>query len=295
MKTKKIICPVCKSSEIKILRPNEVNSRKISFTYKFSKETKKTFQVNRCKNCSHVFCYPLPKNIYKNYKDVVDKVYLKYSESRKQSSEEILKKLKKYKNSGRILDIGCATGDFLLVAKEAGYKVEGLELSKWSSKLAEKKGIKVYRDTLKILSKKYPHRYDLITMWGVIEHFEYPSSELIYINKLLKKNGMLALWTGDVDSFTSKLLGKNWWYWQGQHIQYFTYKSMNVLAKQSGFKHLNTYLYPQAMNVNQLNDSLRRYALRNLILVFIKPFFLIKPIWYFRIPGEMFWIGKKIK
>ncbi len=295
MKTEKIICPVCNSNEIKILRPSEVNPKKISFTYKFTKETKKTFQVNRCSNCSHIFCYPLPKNIYKNYKDVVDQVYLKYSESRKQSAEEILKKLNMYKSHGRILDIGCATGDFLLVAKEAGYEVEGLELSKWSSKIAEKKGLKVYRDTMKVLSKKYPRRYDLITMWGVIEHFEYPSEEMIYINKLLKKNGILALWTGDVDSITSKLLGKNWWYWQGQHIQYFTGKSMDILTKKSGIKHLKTYLYPQAMNLNQLNDSLRRYAHRNLILVFIKPFFLIKHIWYLRIPGEMLWIGRKIK
>ncbi len=286
-------CPVCGSASLAIIKKNETNPKKISYTYEFSRESRKTLQVIRCAECTHVFCSPIPKDIYKNYKDVIDKNYLKYKDSRLLSAKEITKTLKKYKNKGRLLDVGCATGDFLLVAEKMGYQVEGLELSKWSSKIARDKGLKIYEQTLKAMSKKYPKRYDVISMWGVIEHFEKPFEEMTYVNKLLKKDGLLVLWTGDVESITSKVLGRKWWYWQGQHIQYFSHKSLNMLASSTGFKHISTSLYPQAMSFDQINNSLNRYKFKDFLLLLLFPFFMVNKIWYLKIPGEMFWIGKK--
>ncbi len=294
-KARKILgdCPVCKSTDLKTIRKSEANPNKISFNYEFSPESRKTLQIIRCLKCSHVFCYPIPKNIYKNYKDVVDEKYLKYNESRILSAREIINTLKKYKKSGRMLDVGCATGDFLITAQENGYKVEGLELSSWSSKIARDKKLKIYEKTLKDMSRKYPKRYDIISMWGVIEHFEKPFEEMNFINKLLKKDGVLVLWTGDVDSITSRVLGSKWWYWQGQHVQYFSHSSLNLLASLTGFKHVSTFRYPQAMSLSQLDNSLKRYRFKNLIIFFLKPVFILKSMWFLKIPGEMFWIGKK--
>jgi SAM-dependent methyltransferase len=205
----------------------------------------------------------------------------------------VLKKIKKYKSSGKLLDVGCATGDFLLEAKKFNYEVEGLELSKWSAKIAESYGLKIHRQTLESLASKYPKKYDVISLWGVIEHFEFPKDEMIFLNKLLKPGGLLVLWTGDVDGFISRLLRRKWWYWQGQHIQYFTGSSLNRLGEAHGFKHLSTFVYPVAVTWDQISNSLNRYKFKNIISVFIRPFFILKPIWYLRIPGEMFWIANK--
>ena len=167
-------CLVCGSTNIIELYPSDVDLEKLSFTYVKTPDSGKTFRTVECKECTHVFCFPLPNNLYKNYEDIIDEQYLKYTESIEISANKILPIIKKYKSSGIILDVGCATGQFLEEAKNFGYSVEGLELSRWSSDFVKRKGIRVYRERLKRLAKKFSGRYDVITLFGVIEHFENP-------------------------------------------------------------------------------------------------------------------------
>ncbi len=289
------ICPICASNNIVELYPSNIDQAKISFTYEFSPQSQKTFRVIRCIHCSHMFCSPLPKNIYKNYEDVVDKEYLRHVKTRELSAIAALKIINQYTQGKKLLDVGCATGDFLKIAKDFGYSVEGLELSYWSSEIAIKRGIKVYVETLKSLSKKMSKKYDVITLWGVIEHFENPKEEMEYLYNLLNPNGIIVLWTGNVDGLMSRLLGRKWWYWQGQHIQYFTNKSLNFLGKQTGFKNLAIKIYPIAATYEQMKNSLTRYRFQKFLLPFIKIIFSIKPIWYVRLPGEMLYIARKEK
>jgi 2-polyprenyl-3-methyl-5-hydroxy-6-metoxy-1,4-benzoquinol methylase len=286
-------CPVCNSSDVVQLYPANVELSKLSFTYTKTPDSNKTFRSVRCKKCMHVFCSPIPKNIYKNYEDVVDRQYLNYMDSLRISAGLVLPIIVKYKPKGRLLDVGCATGEFLTVAKDFGYSVEGLELSKWSSGIARKKGLRVYTESLKALAKKYPGCFDVVTLFGVIEHFEFPLEELGFLNTLLKPGGVLVIWTGDINSIMSKLLGRRWWYWQGQHIQYFSHKSLNHLAKVSGLKHIKTATYPFVATYGLMNNYLGRYYLRSWLMRFLKPVFLLKPIWVLRLPGEMLWIGRK--
>lgn len=287
------VCPICKSENVKEFYPADIDISKLTFTYEFSPDSQKTFRVVRCLNCSHVFCSPLPKNIYRNYEDVVDKEYLRHSQTRVLSSQSVLNIMRSYVPKGKILDIGCATGDFLKAARDLGYSVEGLELSRWSSEVVESRGIKVYKELLVSLSRRLPRRFDIITLFGVIEHFQNPFDEMLYINKLLKPGGVLVIWTGDVKGIISRILGRRWWYWQGQHVQYFTSKSLNNLAKLTGFKHIATKIYPIAATYEQVENSLRRYKFQKYLIPIIKLIFSIKPIWYLRLPGEMLWFGRK--
>lgn len=289
------ICPVCASNNILELYHSNIDLSRISFTYEFSPQSQKTFRVVRCASCTHVYCGPIPKNIYKNYVDVIDDEYLRHVKTRELSAKAALKTINDYAKGKVLLDVGCATGDFLNIANEFGYITEGLELSHWSSEIAKKRGIKVYKETLKSLSKRKVKKYDVITLWGVIEHFENPKEEMEYINKLLKRDGIIVLWTGNVDGLMSRLLGRKWWYWQGQHIQYFTNMSLDFLAKQTGFKSLSTSIYPIAATYEQMKNSLTRYRLGKYLLPFIKIIFSIKPIWYLRLPGEIFYIARKEK
>lgn len=286
-------CPICGSIDTCELYPKNLDIRKLVFTYEFSPESQKTFRVVRCRNCTHVFCSPLPKDIYKNYKDVIDKEYLCHTKTRKLSAKVVLDIIKSYIPLGKMLDVGCATGDFLEVARDSGYAVEGLELSHWSSEIARKKEIIVHESRLRDLTLKFQAKFDVITMWGVIEHFQDPFSEINYINKLLKPDGILAIWTGNVDGAMSRILGRRWWYWQGQHIQYFTYSSLNYLLEHVGFEHIVTKSYPIAASYEQVDNSLRRYKFRPYISFLIKILFNLRPIWYLRLPGEMLWIGRK--
>lgn len=287
------VCPVCFSHNTICIRPQTLDIKRLSFTYEFSPESQKTFRVLRCKDCTHVFCSPLPKDLYKNYEDVVDKEYIRHFKTRELSAEAVLKTIKKIIPTGKILDVGCATGDFLRVAKTNGYEAEGLELSKWSSEIASKNGLKVYRNTLKVHANKFKDKYDIITLWGVIEHFEHPDKEMKYINTLLKPGGYVILWTGNVDGLMSQILKHKWWYWQGQHIQYFTQKSLNYLAQKNGFEHIVTKTYPIAATFEQMENSVSRYKRNKYIIPLFKLVFSIAPVLYLRFPGEMFWIARK--
>jgi 2-polyprenyl-3-methyl-5-hydroxy-6-metoxy-1,4-benzoquinol methylase len=296
-KTKSVLvhCAVCSSKNTVELYPANIDVKKISFTYEFSPQSQKTFRVVKCRNCSHVFCAPLPKDLYKNYEDVIDHEYLRHTKTRELSAEAVVKVIKQYKPTGKLLDVGCATGDFLDVAKHNGYSVEGLELSKWSYKIAQSRGFTIHRKTLKTLASvsRNVGKYDVITLWGVIEHFENPQKEMQYLNKLLKPGGYLILWTGNVEGLMSKLLGRKWWYWQGQHIQYFTEKSLTLLGTNNGFEHLATKRYPIAATIEQMENSLSRYKRSKYITPFLRLAFSTTPIWYLRLPGEMFWIARK--
>ncbi|OGH02447.1 MAG: hypothetical protein A2798_02200 [Candidatus Levybacteria bacterium RIFCSPHIGHO2_01_FULL_37_17] len=286
-------CPVCSLQKTIQLYPADVDVKKLSFTYVKTPNSGKTFRSVKCLNCTHVFCSPIPKNIYKNYEDVVDSEYLKYTKSIRESAKIILPIIKKHVTSGLILDVGCATGEFLSIAKQFGYEVEGLELSKWSSEIARKRKLKVYNTLLKVLAKKHTNKYDIVTLFGVIEHFQDPRLEMKSLQKLLKPGGLLVVWTGDVDSISSKLLGKNWWYWQGQHIQYFSEKSLNHLAFNYGVRHIQSKIYPFVAFYGLVENSLSRYKIRPLIMALLTPLFLLKPRWTFYIPGEMLWFGVK--
>lgn len=287
-------CPICKSKNTNELYSSDLDLNKLTFTYEFTPLSQKTFRVIRCVDCSHVFCSPLPRNIYKNYEDVIDKEYLRHSQTRILTARAVLNLVRSYVSSGIMLDVGCATGDFLIEARKFGYSAEGLELSRWSCEIARKKGIPVYRERLKSLSQKFPQKYDVITMWGVVEHFENPLTEVRYINRLLKPGGILAIWTGNVDGIMSRILGRRWWYWQGQHIQYFTNDSLNSLTKYCGFENIAKNRYPIAATYEQLENSLKRYKFGKYALQIVKPLFAVKPIWYLRLPGEMLWLGRKI-
>ena len=285
-------CPICRSQNTVEWYPANIDPKKLTFSYNKTPQANKTFRVVRCCRCTHVFCSPIPKNIFKNYENVVDKSYLRYSSTRQLNAKHVLKIIQSYIPTGLLLDVGCATGDFLTVAKNSGYSAEGLELSKWSSEITKKKGIPVYTESLKQLANRFSGRYDIVTMWGVIEHFEHPLEEMIYIKKLLNPNGIIALWTGDVDSVTSRLLGRRWWYWQGQHVQYFTNSSLDYLAKLCGFEHIVTKIYPFLTTYELLKEALNRYRLPQWIVKMPRPFFAIKPLWTLRLPGEMFWIAR---
>ena len=207
-------CPVCGNENLTEMYPSQIgDADRVQFSYTFSPAHSKTFRTVSCHDCTHVFCSPIPENIGKSYVDVVDDEYLRHEDSRRLAAAEVIRALRRVDGPGskRLLDVGCATGDFLDCAQEAGYAVEGLEVSEWSAKIARNRGFQVHGEFLDTFVASHKGQYDVVTLWGVIEHFGRPLDELRHIRQLLKPNGILALWTGDISSITSRALGRKWW------------------------------------------------------------------------------------
>ncbi|MDI6752203.1 MAG: class I SAM-dependent methyltransferase [bacterium] len=158
--------------------------------------------------------------------------------SKKETFKGYLFLLKRYiePKGKKLLDIGTGKGYFLEIAQRLGFEIYGVEPSGYCSKTAQKK----FGENIlcgKIEDAKYgDERFDVITMTDLIEHISSPRSFLKEVNRVLKKDGVLLLTTPNFDSFTRKLLGKDWFQYKYEHIVYYNKKSIFYLLEKEGFK-----------------------------------------------------------
>lgn len=142
----------------------------------------------------------------------------------------------KYKNAGKVLDIGSSTGAMLSLFKDKGWEVQGIEPSKTSSKKAEDSGIPTLSTTFEKADIKN-FAYDVVIMNHVLEHVQNPLEFLKMANKLLKKDGIILIDIPNFGGFSASLFGANWQYiLPKEHIWHFTNISLKNILEKSGFK-----------------------------------------------------------
>lgn len=134
----------------------------------------------------------------------------------------------------KLLDIGCASGVLLSVAKDLGFRCWGVELSKYSSDIAKTKfGENIFCGML--ADAKYPDEFfDVITMTDLIEHVSDPAALLKEVNRILKPGGVVVTSTPDTNTFSAKLLGKHWHNYLPEHLYYFDKTSFRSLFANNG-------------------------------------------------------------
>ncbi len=126
------------------------------------------------------------------------------------NASRILPKLERTVQGRMLLDIGCATGFFLEVAKTRGWTVRGLEVSKYASEYARRElGLVVDTGSITLPPAGFP-KFDVITLWDTLEHLDRPDQALSNIHDLLRPGGVLALSTGDYGSLLRRLAGEKW-------------------------------------------------------------------------------------
>ena len=110
-------------------------------------------------------------------------------------------------NGVNVLDIGCGGGLFLVEAQKEGAKVEGLELSDSRAAYVKKhQNIPVVKRPVEdsYWDGKIEY-YEVITLWDVIEHVNFPLATLKSAIRLLKPGGIIAIDTPCRDSFYHRL------------------------------------------------------------------------------------------
>ena len=106
---------------------------------------------------------------------------------------------------GRVLDVGCAFGTFLKVARDRGWQPSGVEVSQYSSAAARKRwGLDVFTGDLSDAPLDN-ESFDLITFWDVIEHVLDPRRALERAWRLLRPGGCVLVTTDNFDCFISSL------------------------------------------------------------------------------------------
>lgn len=251
MKNKK--CPVCGKSKNKIFWGQrgyplaKCGNCSMVWDYQFEQENEAQYEKLYFKNDN-------PKGGYANYFDGM-------AINKKTFAHRLKKIEKKLGKKGKLLDVGCALGDCLMVARDLGWEdCQGLELSEYASSFAKKRGLNVSRGTL--FSKKFPKNYfDVVTMFDVIEHVDDPIKQLKEIYRILKPGGIVLLVTPDIGGFWSKLLGSNWYHYKpGEHLLYFSQEPTCLALKKVGFKKIQTYKTFHVMSLEYIFNRLRFYS-----------------------------------
>jgi 2-polyprenyl-3-methyl-5-hydroxy-6-metoxy-1,4-benzoquinol methylase len=139
----------------------------------------------------------------------------------------------------RLLDVGCSSGALMLSARRYGIDVEGVEPAHRAALAAQAVGFKVFPGTLAEASIP-SSSFQAVTLMEVIEHLSKPGEVLREIWRILEPNGILVIGTGNAASWTVRLMGGRWNYFQisrhGGHVSFFTPHSLGLLAARCGFR-----------------------------------------------------------
>tara|TARA_R110002049_G_scaffold243078_5_gene416854 strand:- start:1156 stop:1932 length:777 start_codon:yes stop_codon:yes gene_type:complete len=186
------------------------------------------FSLLKCEDCDFYGTWPKPTNeVYPQSRDE-SKAFIEIDTS--PWNNRLLKKIKKHKESGKLLEIGCNSGDFINMAKDNGYEVFGIEIDEVAAKQGISKGRNmIHGDFLKM---NITEKYDIIVANHVLEHI--PEIELIpkALKEVLAPNGVVIINVPNIDGNIVKIMKQNWCQMAPfTHIWFFTKKSMHKLFR----------------------------------------------------------------
>ncbi len=195
-------CPICDSNKWNI---DITGSKILALT--------DIYKVLICKDCSLRCIYPqitpaeldeLYSGAYFNNEESLSETLGDIAKSTSSYIDETVKvRYPKFKDSLReikllkpdavtLLDVGAATGDFVKIAKDFGFKAEGIEFSAYAiAKAKENYGIELEQKALVDVQKN--EYYDIIHLNHVFEHFNAPLVEVKNLYRLIKTGGLLYI------------------------------------------------------------------------------------------------------
>lgn len=136
----------------------------------------------------------------------------------------------------RLLDVGCGNGEFLGLAREAGWRTMGLDFDSQAVAAARKLGLDVREGGIDLLSYEVDC-YDALTLSHVIEHVHEPLQLLSECRRLLKPGGYFWIETPNVASYGHRAFGRSW---RGleppRHLILFSGKRLKAMLEEAGFK-----------------------------------------------------------
>lgn len=224
-------CPICSTPKKKAAFEIKING----------------FEHLRCQVCDNIYVTPRLKDeyIWKQYGRpsyqymfqhlIEDTIAFRKNVIATGKYQWVTKRLPSHGNK-TLLDIGSGLGENLAVYKEHGWDVVGIEFNEYASKRSrELFGVSVLNEPIE--KAKLPRQYfDLISMWGVLEHLTNPIDVLGSILQHLAPGGSLVFMTPQFDCLTTSFLKEhpelaNRHLDGDKHITVFTRKGVEFLAR----------------------------------------------------------------
>lgn len=225
-------CWICNGKDIALLRqglsPEALTTSNFAIT---NADYGQTLSIHRCNGCGFLFC-PEAVNVIGFYEALEDQDYDNIRPARIKQAADVLMRVRKFKTSGTLLDVGAASGCLVEQALNEKFSARGIEPGKWFSEQAQK-------HNLPVLQGYFPHselseKFDIITLIDVVEHVTHPQQLLKDIAAQLKPDGIAVIGTPDVGSLVARVMGAKWYQFRIGHIGYFDRKTLALACQQAG-------------------------------------------------------------
>ncbi len=195
----------------------------------------------RCDGCGLVRVDPMPTvEENQHYYDETYRewyaTFQKATDIRRLIAEHRMDEVDGFARRGRWLDVGCAAGQFVALARERGADAEGLDIAPAAIERAREQGIPAHLGSVEEFQPQHP--YDTITAFDVLEHTIEPKAFLRRVHSWLVPDGTLALTLPDVSSsYPQWIMRKHWFYYlPNDHLHYFNPDTARTILEQCGFR-----------------------------------------------------------
>jgi cyclopropane fatty-acyl-phospholipid synthase-like methyltransferase len=221
------------------------------------------FKIVECDECGLGFVNPRPTiaEIHKYYpsqyfEQPTTKSHERYLGRRFAAEAKYLRAMENGAGGQRLLDVGCANGDFPRFMAARGWLVEGVEISESSRRI---KDFPVHTEEFQNITVSEP-TYDAITAWAVLEHVHDPMAYFRKAASVIKKNGLFVFLVTNFQSIASRYL-----FCEDvpRHLYFFTRKTVRRYLDATGFvleREDNGRNIYKLAPVNWLNFMVRKHA-----------------------------------
>ena len=194
------------------------------------------FEVMQHKEYEMLVTSPVPTNIEDYYKS---EAYISHTDSKKTIFDKVYQVVKNrtlkqkllllnsFKSGSKsVLDFGAGTGDFLKTCKNNNWHVLGVEPNLEARENAAKKGIHLKENLFDVTNQKF----DVITLWHVLEHVENLKSTIKTLKNLLHPKGRVVVAVPNYKSYDAKFYKEHWAaYDVPRHLWHFSQKAIHKL------------------------------------------------------------------
>jgi 2-polyprenyl-3-methyl-5-hydroxy-6-metoxy-1,4-benzoquinol methylase len=226
-------CPICNKEDISTL----LHTKDYSLTGE-------DFQIIRCANCTLEYTDPAPSKEaiapYYNFPS-----YISHTDTKEGLVNKMYHKVRNHTltqktnwvqslftgHKGHLLEVGAGTGAFADSMSKKGWKVTALEPDASS----RQKALDNYNLNILPIEELFhlePAKYEVITLWHVLEHVHDLNAYMKTFHSLLKPNGRLIIAVPNYTSYDAGYYKKYWAaYDVPRHLYHFSPLSMHYLAK----------------------------------------------------------------
>lgn len=190
----------------------------------------------RCTRCAHGFANPRPgaDALEHAYQEVPPAHLQTWSYDRFTRASDIVHELWRRRPGGALLDVGVGIGSFAGVAMDYGYRVTGIDVHAGYAEPLERLGVEFLHGDVETHDFG-DRRFDVICLGDVLEHLLDPRRALRALESILAKQGLMWISTPNHEGAWTRALGEKDPMWmEGEHLQFFSLRSLTHLLQGAG-------------------------------------------------------------